>query len=236
MKKFECLNELASHNALQQSIIAVVLIAVIPALSLYYMGSSMFLHADLTSPYIQLVIFTMMMIISSAGFIMLLKFPRNIIKLRQHIAEVASGVLPDKINLMDTHSSDDLMFIETGLNVILQEMHHRIEFVEEKLRVEHDLRETIELQHKELLHAERHRAMVQSLGAACHHIGQPAAILKMRLRVIKQIVGSDDELAEIEECEKDLRLILIVLDKLRAVNEFRTESYVNDEGYEMLAI
>jgi hypothetical protein len=236
MKKFESISQLASHNALQQSIIAVLLIAVIPSLSLYHIGSLMFLKADQASPYIPVFIFSMMMIIASAGFVMLLKFPKNIIQLRQHIADLAEGVLPEKINLIDTQNSDDLMFIENGLNIILQEMHHRIELVEEKLRVEHTLRETIERQQHNLLQAERHRAMVQSLGAACHHIGQPAAILKMRLCLIKQIVGSEDEVAEIEECERDLRLILIVLDKLRAVNEFRTESFVDDDGCEILAI
>jgi methyl-accepting chemotaxis protein len=213
--------------------------SIIPSLSLFYMGAMLWFKAESLSSTAQIFIFVSTTIIAVSGLLILLKFPKNIIKLRQYIEGIASGVLPDTIYLLNTHRSDDLKFIECGLNAILEEMRHRMELAEQKLDVERALRETIEGQHQDLLKAERHRAMVQSLGAACHHIGQPATILKLRLNLIRQIAGSADELAEIEECEKDLRLIMIVLEKLRGVSEFRTESYVSDEDCgdcEILAI
>ena len=239
MKKSGHLTHLNTHNALHQAIISIVLMSIIPSLSLFYMGAMMCFQAEQLPRVAQALIFVSIIIIAASGFLILLKFPKNIIKLRHYIEEVASGVLPDKIRLPDTRNSDDLKFIEHGFNAILQEMRHRMELTEQKLDEEHALRERVECQQKGLLTAERHRAMVQSLGAACHHIGQPATILRMRLNLIKQVAGSDNERVEIEECEKDLRLILIVLDKIRGINEFRTEPYVNDEDCndcEILAI
>ena len=239
MKKNGFLTQLNTHNALHQAIISILLLSVIPSLSLFYLGAMMWFQAEQLSRSTQGFIFVSMLIIATSGLRILLKFPKNIIKLRQYIEEIATGILPDKVRLLNTHSSDDLRFIELGFNEILQEMRNQIELLEQKLEVERALRETIERQQQNLLQAERHHAMIQSLAAACHHIGQPATILKMRLCLMKEIASSDDELAEIEECQKDLRLILIVLDKLRAVNEFRTEPYVSDAdcGYcEILAI
>lgn len=232
MKRSGFLTRLNTHNALHQAIVSIVLMSVIPSLSLFYMGAMTWFQAEQLPRAAQAFIFVSTTIIAASGLLILLKFPRNIIKLRQYIEEIAKGVLPDKIRLLNTHGSDDLKFIEHDFNAILQEMRHQIELTEKKLDVEHALREIVERQQQDLLQAERHRAMVQSLGAACHHIGQPATILKMRLYLIKQIASSDDELAEIAECEKDLHLIMGVLDKLRAVNEFRTEPYVNDEDCE----
>jgi len=35
---------------------------------------------------------------------------------------------------------------------------------------------TVERQHAIIVRSEKHRAMVQSRGAACHHLGQPTTI------------------------------------------------------------
>ncbi len=40
-----------------------------------------------------------------------------------------------------------------------------------------DMKRTIEAQREEILAAERQRVMIQSLGAACHHLGQPATVV-----------------------------------------------------------
>lgn len=239
MKKNRFFTQLNTKNALHQAIISILLLSVIPSLTLLYMGAIMWFEAEPLSFHVQISVFVLILIIATSGFLILMKFPRNIIQLRAYIEEVAAGVIPDKICLLDTENSDDLRFIETGFNTILQEMRSQIDLTKRQLEVEKTLQKTISRQQQNLLEAERHRAMVQSLGAACHHIGQPASILKMRLFLLKQIANSDDELTEIEECQKDLRLILIVLDKLRAVSEFKTESYIGSKGSkdcEILAI
>jgi methyl-accepting chemotaxis protein len=222
---------LSSHNAHNQAKIAVVLISIVPSLSLFYLGAMMWSKTERLPLYVAIIILACIIVVAVSGYLILQKYPENIIKLRQYTEEIAAGVLPDKVSLLNTQSSDDLMFIENGFNTILQEMRRRIELVEQKLDVEQALRKIIERQQEDLVQAERHRAMIQSLGAACHHIGQPATILKLRLYLIKQLAGSDDEVTAIRECEREIHLIMSVLDKLRSVNEFRTEPYVGDANY-----
>ena len=239
MKKCIHIAQLNTKNALQQSIIAIVLMTGFPLLSILFMGTTIHIDSSSLSPHVASIILICTLVLAVAGFIILLKFPRNIIKLRQYISDVAKGILPDRISLLDTNCSDDLQYIEAGLNAVLQEMRHRIELAEQNQRMEHELREQIEQQQRTLIHAERHRAMIQSLGAACHHIGQPAAILKMRLCLMKKITHTDVEAVQIEECEKDIIAILTILDRLKTVSEFRTVPYISNDNYtdtEILAI
>lgn len=239
MKKSGFMAQLNTRNALHQATIAIILISLIPLLALVYM-SAMMLQAGPVSPFVQGFVFLTAMIMAAAGLLILLRFPKNIMKLRRYVTEVAAGALPDKIRLLDTRTSDDLLFIEQGLNIIIEGMRHRIEFVEQQLLVEQGLRKTIEEQQQGLLRAERHRAMIQSLGAASHHIGQPLTNLKMRHYLMEQLAQTDEELLlEIEACQGDIALIVEILDKLRMVSEFRTTPYVFDgesEDCQILAI
>jgi len=41
------------------------------------------------------------------------------------------------------------------------------------------MRQTVERQRAALLIAERHRGMIESLGAACHHLGQPMTVVTL---------------------------------------------------------
>jgi len=206
MKKNGFITQLTVHNALHQSTLAIVLISVIPVLSIIHMGSMVWFHADKPSPYTQNFILASVIILGVSGFLILLKFLKNIIRLRLYIEDVVEGVLPENISLLNIHSSDDLKFIEHGLNMVLQQMRQRIEFAEKQ-----------------------HRAMAQSLGAACHHISQPATILKMRLYLMKQVDIPQEERAQVDACEKDFQAIMDLLNKLRTVTEFRTESYIHED-------
>jgi len=76
--------------------------------------------------------------------------------------------------------------------------------------------------------AERRRVMLESLGAACHHLGQPATILLGNLSIIrKKAAGRDEDLGGLVEASigaaKELGQIL---HKLNAVNEYRTTQYL----------
>ena len=229
MNKNIFITPLSSHDANNQAKIAIVLMSIVPSLSLFYLGSMIWSQTEQVSFYIAIIILSCTIIVAVSGYLILRKYPKNIIKLRQSIAEISTGILPDKIRLLQTRNSDDLMFIEDGLNLILKEMRDQMELTQQKLDVEHALREIGERQQQDLLQAERHRAMVQSLGAVSHHIGQSATTLKRRLHLLKEMTSSDDELAEIEECEKELHSIMQVLDKQRTASEFKTEPYTSGE-------
>jgi hypothetical protein len=45
---------------------------------------------------------------------------------------------------------------------------------------------------------------------------------------MKQIAQSHEERIEVEECEKEIKAVMDILNKLRSVSEFRTEPYIRD--------
>jgi PAS domain S-box-containing protein len=84
-----------------------------------------------------------------------------------------------------------------------------------------------------LRQAERHRVMLASVGAACHHLGQPATVILTNLELIKRMthdVGRDD-LAEILRMTNEAAEHMAeVLHKLNSVDEYRTVQYLDTKS------
>lgn len=219
---------LTTHNAQNQAMIAILLVMVIPALSMFYVGT-IYDTGQLTFSVIALII-VLTILVARLGYVVLRKYPDNIMKIRKYITEVADGTLPEKITLTDTMDSDDLWYIEENFNNVLAEMRRQIEATEELLRIEHMLRKTVEDQQQVLMEAERHRVMIQTLGAACHHIGQPATVLQVRLSLLQKFTTDARELEEIEGCVEAVQRISDVLHQLQRISLFRTMPYVHSEG------
>ena len=239
MNKGGFMTKLNAHNAVYQSALAIVLMSIIPLLSTVYLGLIMQGQIEPPQPFVLGIIISMAALLAGTGFLIFQKFPKNIIRLRSYITGVAEGVLPENVNLIDSNSSNDLKFIENSLATVVQQMQERIEEAEQQHQLEKQLRETIEKQQKNLVHAEKHRAMVQSLAAACHHIGQPTTALGIRMHIIKRMDLSPEEQKHIDEADKNLQSIMDILDKFRTVSEFRTEPYIctdNDGDVEILAV
>jgi hypothetical protein len=81
--------------------------------------------------------------------------------------------------------------------------------------------------------------MIQTLGAACHHIGQPATVLQLRLETLQRLATNQEEINEITGCVKAMQLIADILHQLQQVSQFRTVSYIHTENApdeEILAI
>jgi hypothetical protein len=229
---------LKTQDAHGQAKIALVLMAIIPALSFYYIGSQTAGNGGM--PFVaEIVMLCCTIFVAVSGYRILWKYPENIVKLRKYIQDVAEGSLPEKITLENSSYSDDLKFIEDSFNAILCEMSARLVIIEERWHIESDLRKALEEQQRALVQAERHRAMIQSIGAACHHLGQPATTLRMRLFLLKDQAQSLEEILGIEESIREVDSICAVLQRLREVNEFRTEPYlegVDSCDSEILAI
>jgi len=226
--EFTKIASLAVHSAQSQALIAILLIMVIPSLSMFYVGT-IYDTGQLTFPLAALIImFTIL--VARLGYVILRKYPDNIMKLRQYITEIAEGTLPERITLTDTMGSDDLKYIEESFNSVLVEMRRQIEMKEEQLRTEHMLRETVEKQQEILMEAERHRVMIQTLGAACHHIGQPATVLQVRLSLLQKCTTDARELEEIEGCVEAVQRISDVLHQLQRISLFRTIPYAHSKG------
>jgi methyl-accepting chemotaxis protein len=235
--KLAKVKSLTSHNARNQAMIAILLIMVVPSLSMFYVGMT-YDKGQLTFSVLALIL-VLTILVARLGYVILRKYPENIMRIRQYITEIAEGALPEKIALTDTMGSDDIKYIEQNFNDVLKEMRRQLEATKEQLRTEHMLRETVEKQQQTLLEAERHRVMIQTLGAACHHIGQPATVLQVRLSLLQKTATNPRELEEIEGCVESVQRISDILHQLQRISMFRTIPYIHIEGLvddEILAI
>ena len=79
--------------------------------------------------------------------------------------------------------------------------------------------------------AERQRVMLESLGAACHHLGQPATVLVANLGLLRKRIGKTDaENARLlQSCIDAIGSLGKTLHKLNAVNEYRTTDYLSGD-------
>jgi len=227
MKRKLRATSLVMLDAKNQAKIAVVLLAVIPSLSLFYISITVVQNPSGLSPWFIFVTFTLTISIAFFGFMILQKYPKNILKLRQYITEIAQGTLPETIQLAHTQDSDDIRYIEENFNCVLQEMRRRMEIAEKQLRVEHALRETIEQQQETLMEAERQRVMIQTLGVACHRIGQPATVLQIQMDLLMSHVTDDEE---ITECAQEVHKISDILQQLQRTSTFRSIPYIDSEN------
>jgi hypothetical protein len=70
--------------------------------------------------------------------------------------------------------------------------------------------------------------MLESLGAACHHLGQPATVLLANMSMIQHKLGNNDSSLN-EIVQTSLRAaenLGDILHKLNAVNEYKTTKYI----------
>ncbi len=76
---------------------------------------------------------------------------------------------------------------------------------------------------------ERQRVMLESLGAACHHLGQPATVIMANLGLIQSRLKTSDKLIDglVENCLDAAKRLGDVLHKLNEVNEYRTTRYLD---------
>lgn len=84
--------------------------------------------------------------------------------------------------------------------------------------------------------AERQQAMLASIGAACHHLGQPATVIMTNIELIRRMTKDLDrkELKEILELTSEATDTLAqVLHKLNSVSEYRTIQYLDTKDREL---
>lgn len=99
-----------------------------------------------------------------------------------------------------------------------------------------EMRRTIQRQQEDLLQAERHRVMIESLGAACHHLGQPATVIQTYLELIKGKDPSGEIGPMVDKCLDAANMVSDILHRLQEVGTYRTVPYLGagqgDKGEE----
>lgn len=214
---------LISRGAGYQLEVGIALISIIPLLCFCFVAARVFWSDETYSIWTQILVGIFALVIGVGGYLILRKFPKNILKLRLYLRDIAAGELPEKINLFN--SEDDINAIEKYLNMIVHELRSKVEILASQLATARRMQRTIEAQAEEIRDAERHRVMIESLGTACHYIGQPATVLRTYLDVLRNEMVSNEIRQKISECYEAAEAIADVLDKLRKVSQYRTVPY-----------
>ena len=84
--------------------------------------------------------------------------------------------------------------------------------------------------------ADKQRVMLESLGAACHHLGQPATVLLANLGVVQKKMAETDPamLDLVTSSIQAAKSLGSILHKLNAVREYQTMQYLRaPEGSDM---
>ncbi|NCC50872.1 MAG: hypothetical protein EOM20_06605 [Spartobacteria bacterium] len=97
------------------------------------------------------------------------------------------------------------------------------------------MRRIIETQRDELLAAERQRVVIESMAAACHHLGQPVTVLSGFLDLINSEISDQTTKEHLLECRNAVERIADLLHKFQALHEYQTEPYlVRENGPESI--
>lgn len=145
------------------------------------------------------------------GYTLLLKYPVSIVRLRSYLNTLVDGGIPTLMHLSD--DEDDLAAVQRYMDEI-------VKMAEERVRM-------IKAQYEGKLESERQRVMVESIGAMCHHLGQPATVMSMCFYRLKSNPGSTEIPEILAECETSFNAMTEILDKLRVTAHYCTESYLH---------
>ncbi|OGV62299.1 MAG: hypothetical protein A2498_00120 [Lentisphaerae bacterium RIFOXYC12_FULL_60_16] len=207
---------LVSRGTRVQFVIGAVLTSVIPLLSTGFLLSPLreTYGLDHRATTVFLICTTALV---TLGFVMLLRYPINVIRLRRFLESLAAGNLPDPATIALIRTEDDMAAIEDCMVDILRQTTNRVQMIQHQADI--------------LIQAETHRAMIASLGAACHHLGQPVTVITMCLDLIDRQEHPAEIRALVEQAKTSVHELGAILERLRSVAEFRTEPYlVSDSG------
>ena len=88
------------------------------------------------------------------------------------------------------------------------------------------MRRMVESQRETLLIAERHRVMIESLGSACHHLGQPMSVVTLCLDFMKRQRWGPEVRDLVDKCDESVAAVNDILQRLQKVSVYRTEPYL----------
>lgn len=162
-------------------------------------------------PFIPVGLFVLFLM--GLGCSMLAKYPANLMRLRRSLESMSQGVLPDPLDL--SRDEDDLAAIE-------QHMGRIVSLFQDRIR-------TIQNQTEALLDAERQRVAIEGLGAACHHMGQPASTLMLALHLVRKSKTPEEHDSALDQCQRSIEEIRDILHKLLHQATYRTEPYLSSQ-------
>lgn len=218
---------LTSQRSRYQLKIAVALTVVIPLLAFCFVGLSMFTPVVAYSVTTTMGVMAAGMASGILGYSILRRYPANIERLHDYLERMASDDLPEHAALV--LGAQDMEDIEGYLNTIIRGLQDKITQRDEQLGLSREMIRTIQDQSDEIIAAEQQRVMIESLGAACHHLGQPATVLSLYLSRVRDLRPEVLKQEEFEACSRAVDEISDILKKLKRVSEYRTRPYATFE-------
>jgi signal transduction histidine kinase len=203
---------LVSRGVRNQFAVAIVLMSLIPLAILVFLIVEVIPNNSLPTDALNLIALWAF-VLAFLGWRLLVKYPINIIRLRRYLDALAKGEIPRQINIEKGES--DLFAIEQNMNRIILQTEERIHTLENHMQI--------------LLETERQRVLLESLGAACHHLGQPTTVLVTSLQIMKHQDLSPDLREMVEACAHSSHEIMEILHKLQGISVYKTEPYLTSD-------
>lgn len=198
---------LAALGTRDQFAVAVALMSAIPLLVFGYFVSDALLH-DTLRPHALWLAMPAIAALMALGIVVLVRHAIEVGRLRRYLELMAQGRMP-KVDFNE--ASADFVAIERYLGTLIKQ-------ADDKIRI-------IESQSKALVHAEQQRVMVETVGAACHHLGQPATVIRVYLDLMKRQETSPEMRQMIQECQLAAEDVAAILHRLQGVAQYQTVPY-----------
>ncbi len=192
-----------------QFAVAVSIMSAIPLLSFGYLLADAIWKGSLSLQTMYLMIPCIVALVS-LGIVVLMRHTLEMTRLRKHLEVIARGGFPQSSKWV---ASADFEAMGKSLDSV-------VELAGEKVRI-------IEEQSKALLQAEQQRVMVETVGAACHHLGQPATVIGVYLDMMKKKEMSPEMQRLISECQLAATDVATILHRLQNVAQYKTEPYLS---------
>lgn len=200
---------LARRGAWGHIMVALILITILPILIAGWIWKSQLDGIDLPHSLIASAAVIVTLLILS-GYGLLIKYPVSITRLRRYLQALSAGDLPAQVSL--TGDEDDIAAVQRHLEKV-------VALAEERLRL-------LEYRHQNDLDREKHRVMVESIGAMCHHLGQPATVMSLCLYRLKHNPSPADIPEIMRELEEAFDSMTAILDELRDIPRYSSEPYL----------
>lgn len=160
---------MSSLGAKAQFRIAVALAVIIPLLVGAYLITSGALVVECRRACAVIILIALAPLVVF-GFALMTRYPKAIVRLRGCLEQMSEGQLSVTVKLPTDER--DLAAIADCLLLILDQTHERLR--------------TIRDQREQLARSEEDRVTSESLGAACHHLGQPAQALRILVQLLDE--------------------------------------------------
>ena len=119
-------SSLVSSGARVQFAVGVALISIIPLLTFWYLNVTSGYQDGY--PYMALVVVIPVVVAAGlGGYVILRKYPLNIVRLRGYLEDMIRGEMPDHIKLVK--HEDDIAAVEKCLNLIVEQLKERLEIL-----------------------------------------------------------------------------------------------------------